>query len=101
MEQGETQTVATFTGTLLQRQRSDGKPFTQLIFREAGKDWLCLSSNVTHVAKLQIGKRYKIEGIFKSLGERAYIHEPEIVPLRSKFRTFGKWSLYTAIVLVV
>jgi len=77
MEQASTQTIATFNGVLLRRERAAGQHFVQLVFREADKDWLCLSSNLAN-AKLQIGKDYRIEGIFKRLGERAYIHEPQI-----------------------
>jgi hypothetical protein len=92
------QTIATFTGTLLLRKRMPGKPFVQLIFREAGKDWLCLSSNIAHVAKLQIGKNYKIEGLFKSLGERDYIHEPEIMPLA---RVVAKRRVWISLVIAL
>jgi len=81
VDEAGTQTIATFNGTLLLRKRMPGKPFVQLVFREAGKDWLCLSSNIANVAKLQVGKNYRIEGIFKALGEHHYIHEPSIAPL--------------------
>lgn len=86
MEDNSAQTVATFTGTLLLRKRMPGKPFVQLVFREAEKDWLCLSSNLKHVATLQIGKKYHIEGIFKTLGEHQYIHEPTIMPIAREIK---------------
>lgn len=81
MDQASTQTIAMFTGTLLRREHMLGQRFVQLVFREGDKNWLCLSSNLPHAAKLQIGKNYKIEGAFKQLGERPYIHEPNIAPL--------------------
>lgn len=86
MEDNGSQTVATFTGTLLRRKRMPGKPFVQLVFREAENDWLCLSSNLKHVASLQIGKKYQIEGIFKSMGEHQYIHEPNIMPIAREIK---------------
>lgn len=63
-----------------------GKPFVQLVFREAEKDWLCLSSNLKHVATLKVGKKYQIEGVFKSLGEHQYIHEPNIMPIAREIK---------------
>jgi hypothetical protein len=49
----------------------------QLVFREGDKNWLCISSKLSN-AKLAIGQKYKIEGMFKQVGERTYIHEPKI-----------------------
>jgi hypothetical protein len=82
-----TQTIATFTGTLLRREHNVGQKFVQLVFREHDKNWLCISSKLSDT-KLTIGQNYRIEGIFRQLGDRAYIHEPKIalskrqVPLR-------------------
>jgi hypothetical protein len=72
-----TQTIATFTGTLLRREHDLGQKFVQLVFREGDKNWLCISSKLSN-AKLAIGQKYKIEGMFKQVGERTYIHEPKI-----------------------
>lgn len=81
MSQGNTQTVATFKGTLLKREHTTGQKFVQLVFREKDKNWLCISTNLKY-AKLQSGKQYRIQGISKMLGdERQYIHEPEITPV--------------------
>jgi flagellar basal body-associated protein FliL len=83
MEASGTQTIATFTGTLLRREHGVGQKFVQLVFREGDKNWLCISSKLTH-AKLAIGQAYKIEGTFKQAGDRAYIHEPRIALLKKR-----------------
>jgi len=102
VEQAGLQTIATFNGTLLTRKRVHGKPFVQLIFREAGKDWLCLSSDIAHAARLQVGKKYRIEGIFKSLGEHTYIHEPQIAPLAQQIVKRRLWiSLAIALAILL
>jgi cytoskeletal protein RodZ len=77
VEQSSTQTVATFTGTLLRREKHPAKQLVQLVFREDGKNWLCLSSNPA-TARLDVGKNYRIEGAFKQLGHHPFIHEPSI-----------------------
>lgn len=91
MEEASAQTVATFTGTLLRRKRMPGTSFVQLIFREAERDWLCLSSNLQHVASLEVGKKYQIEGIFKAIGEHEYIHEPDITPIAHEIKKRRVW----------
>ncbi|HSX31098.1 MAG TPA: hypothetical protein VLE99_04225 [Candidatus Saccharimonadales bacterium] len=101
MDQAGTQTVATFTGTLLKRQHTPGKPFAQLIFREANEDWLCLTSNLAHAAKLQVGRAYRIEGLFKSLGQHQYIHEPNIMPLARQIKKRRWWIAVTVVIIML
>ncbi len=100
MDGSGTQTIATFHGTLVRRSRAPGRPFAQLIFREAGKDWLCLTSNLQHAAALKMGGKYSIEGVFKSLGEHHYIHEPNIVPLARQIAK-RRWWIALAIGLAI
>jgi hypothetical protein len=49
--------------------------FVQLVFREDDKDWLCVSSDPRTVT-LPVGQNYRIEGIFKQRGERAFVYDP-------------------------
>jgi hypothetical protein len=58
-----------------------GRRAVQLIFREANEHHLCLSTDLT-MTKLPLGKQYKIEGEFRQLGDRYFIHEPLIKPLK-------------------
>jgi hypothetical protein len=99
LEQGNTQTIATFTGTLLKREQTAGR-FLQLVFREAEENWLCLTSNLAN-AKLEIGKTYHIEGTFRQLGSRQYIHEPEIELVKGRGRTLKRIAIGIAIILLV
>jgi hypothetical protein len=95
-----TQTIATFTGTLLRREHNPGQKFVQLVFREKDQDWLCISSKLVNV-KLTIGQDYHIEGLFKQVGDRAYIHEPIIkVARRSKGSASNKKMLHRRPVLI-
>ena len=75
------QTIATFTGTLLRREHAVGQKFVQLVFREGDENWLCISSKLIN-AKLAVGQEYRVEGEFRRAGDRAYIHEPRIAPVR-------------------
>ena len=77
MDQSSSQTIATFTGTLLRRERNAERKLVQLVFREGEQDWLCISNKLAD-AKLALGKEYRIEGIFKQIGDRPFIHEPNI-----------------------
>jgi hypothetical protein len=83
VEPNSAQTIATFTGTLLRRERHPAKQLVQLVFREDGQNWLCVSSNPA-TAKLDVGKDYRIEGTFKQLGERPFIHEPSISLIKQR-----------------
>jgi hypothetical protein len=93
----DTETVATFTGTLLRREHGAGQKFVQLVFREGGQNWLCVSSKLSHV-KLTIGQSYHVEGIFKQFGERTYIHEPKIV-LSKRQLPFKRVGIIAGVVL--
>jgi hypothetical protein len=99
MDSRGTQTVATFTGTLLRREHTIGQKFVQLVFREGDKNWLCISSKLTN-AKLGIGQTYKIEGIFKQAGDRAYIHEPKIELLKRQGKAAKKRLVIGVVALV-
>jgi hypothetical protein len=85
---------------LLRRQHTIGEQFVQLIFREDGKNWLCISSN-TMLTKLDIGQKYHIEGLFKSRHGYDYIHEPRVTLVRPHFFRLRRWALRTVIVLLV
>lgn len=100
MEQGGAQTIATFTGTLLRREHTLGQKFVQLVFREDGKDWLCISTD-PRTATLLVGQKYKVEGVFKLLGERPYIHEPRIAAVTGRRMSAKHLAISAAIVLVV
>lgn len=78
-----TQTIAIFTGTLLRREHAVGQKFVQLVFRENGQNRLCISSKLNH-AKLTVGQNYQVEGVFKQIGDREYIHEPKITAAKRK-----------------
>ncbi|HSX15347.1 MAG TPA: hypothetical protein VLF40_01020 [Candidatus Saccharimonadales bacterium] len=84
----------------MRRHRAPGKPFAQLVFREAGKDWLCLTSNLQHAAGLEMGGKYSIEGVFKAIGEHHYIHEPDIAPLAKQI-VKRRWWIAVTIGLVI
>jgi hypothetical protein len=77
VEQTGTQTIAIFTGTLLKRELVGEQHIIQLVFQEGVERWLCLTSNRAH-KNLDVGKQYHIEGAFRHLGSRPYIHEPVI-----------------------
>lgn len=98
MVQRGTKRVA-FKGKLLKRSRLTGKPVLQLVFRDAGKNWLCLSSNLANL-KLQIGKEYRVEGPSRMLGDRSYIHDPQITAIGG-VSALKRLTFSTAIVLVV
>lgn len=98
--QSGTQTIATFTGTLLRREHQIGQKFVQLIFREGDKNWLCISTN-TMLTKLDVGQKYRIQGMFKSRAGCDYIHEPRVTAVRPRFFRLKHWALRTAIVLLV
>jgi hypothetical protein len=99
LDTNSTQTIATFTGTLLRREHALGQKFVQLVFRENDQDWLCVSSKLAH-AKLTIGQNYAIEGVFKQIGDRAYIHEPAISEAKKARRLPLKRLLITSGVFV-
>ncbi|MEJ0073552.1 MAG: hypothetical protein WDN27_05795 [Candidatus Saccharibacteria bacterium] len=90
MDQGNAQTIATFTGKLLRSERNEAKGLVQLVFREADKNWLCLSSDA-QTAELPLGQEYSIEGEFKQIGDRAFIHEPNIAPLAREVKKRRWW----------
>ena len=100
MENAGTQTIATFTGTLLRREHTVGQKFVQLVFRENDKDWLCISTD-SRTAKLLVGQKYRIEGMFKSLGQRSYIHEPRIVAVAERHGRAKRIIISTVVVLLV
>jgi hypothetical protein len=98
--QSGTQTIATFTGTLLRREHQIGQKFVQLIFREGDKNWLCVSTN-TMLTKLDVGQKYHIQGMFKSRSGCDYIHEPRVTAVHPRFFRLRHWALRTVIVLLV
>jgi hypothetical protein len=85
VEQTGTQTIAIFTGTLLKRELVGEQHIIQLVFQEGVERWLCLTSNRAH-KNLDVGKQYHIEGAFRHLGSRPYIHEPVIATVTSHGR---------------
>ncbi len=91
---------ATFTGTLLRREHTLGQKVVRLIFRDADKDWLCLSSNLTNI-KLEVGQQYHIRGMLRSLGDRTYVHEPRIALIGSRVASLRRLGLGVGIVLLV
>lgn len=97
MEPG-TQTIATFTGTLLRREHAVGQKFVQLIFREDDRNWLCVSSKLQN-ASLQIGQNYRVEGVFREVGGREFIQDPQISPAKARpgGRTSRKRLLFAGI----
>lgn len=100
MASGGSQTVATFTGTLLRRERAGSQRLIQLVFREAGKNWLCVSTD-PKTAKLAVGQNYRIEGVFKYHGDRPFIHEPSIALVRSRKRALKVGLLAASGVLLL
>jgi len=98
VENSATQTIATFTGTLLRREHALGQKFVQLIFREDGQDWLCVSTDPT-TAKLPVGQNYRVEGVFKTHGERTYIHEPAIVLMKKGWLLWQRISFAVVVLM--
>lgn len=86
------QTIATFTGTLLRRERAVGQKHIQLVFRENNENWLCVSADMKHNA-LVVGKKYRVEGVFRKYGERPYIHTPNITLHKSRFRKLAPYGV--------
>ncbi len=100
MAQGTTQTIATFTGTLLRRERVSDHKLVQLVFREGNKNWLCVSTNPADAA-LAVGQTYRIKGIFKHLGKRPYIAEPNITPVKRRRVITGNRIIVSAVLLAL
>jgi hypothetical protein len=79
-----TPTVANFTGTLLRHEHKLGQKFVQLVFREADKNVLCVSTD-PRTATLMVGQTYHVEGTFKYRGERPFVYDPAIAPLKKNW----------------
>ncbi|HSX05309.1 MAG TPA: hypothetical protein VLF69_02485 [Candidatus Saccharimonadales bacterium] len=94
------QTIASFTGTLLKRERAAGQKFVQLVFREDSENWLCISNNLADAA-LAVGQLYRIEGIFRKVGGRAFIQSPKITPFRKRRIKLKRIGISAAVVLVI
>lgn len=95
MEQSTPHTIATFTGTLVRRDYTPGQRFVQLVFREGKENHLCVSSRAA-AAELPIGKKYRVEGEFRQVGDRAFIHEPKIWVAQKRRQ---KWFLRKPVLL--
>lgn len=97
-DSNNTQTIATFKGTLLRREHAATQRLVQLVFREGRKDWLCVSRNPAD-AKLALGKQYYIEGIAKRHGDRIVIHDSKIELLTKKSHKVA-WASALCVVLI-
>jgi hypothetical protein len=91
MDQG-TQTVASFTGTLLRHEHTLGQKFVQLVFRENDKNVLCVSTDARTVA-LTVGQIYRVEGTFKHRGEQPFTYNPQIALLKKRWVHFSRTIL--------
>ena len=94
MEQGGSQTIASFTGTLLRRKHELGDKFVQLVFREDDHDVLCVSTN-PQTAVLPVGQVYRVEGAFREQAGRAFVQDPRIMQLKKH------WSLIKRLIVGV
>ncbi|HSW65778.1 MAG TPA: hypothetical protein VLI54_01405 [Bacillota bacterium] len=74
----DTDTNKSFTGKLVQRQYKRGQPYAQLVFKGARQTQLSLSRNARMLQSLKVGETYRIVGPEHQIGERAFIHEPEV-----------------------
>lgn len=83
MEQGNPQTIASFTGTLLKRERAADNRLVQLVFREGRENVLCVSDNPADAA-WPIGETYRIQGVYKQTGKRSFIAQPTIASLKQR-----------------
>jgi cytoskeletal protein RodZ len=100
LEQGNTQTtIASFTGTLLRREKTADNKLVQLVFREGNENWLCVSTN-PKAAQLPVGRTYKIQGVFKQAGKRPFIYEPKFALLQQSRKLSFTKLLVIAVVFV-
>lgn len=99
-QHGSTQTIAMFRGKLLRVEHAATTGIVQLVFREAGQNQLCISTNLA-LAKLKTGKHYAVEGAYKFLGQKPYVHEPSVESVRQHLLSAWKFRLGAAAALVV
>ncbi len=94
MEQTSSQTIATFTGTLLRREHMLGQKFVQLVFRENNQNVLCVSTDPKNAALL-VGQNYHVEGALKEKSGHSFIQDPRITQLKKH------WSLIKRVVVSI
>jgi hypothetical protein len=98
LDQANTQTIASFTGTLLRREKGSNN-VVQLVFREKDNNVLCVSSDPS-TARLAVGGRYRIEGIFRKAGKRPFIQNPRIQLIKHKKQLAKPVGIILAIVII-
>jgi hypothetical protein len=96
----ESQSITSFTGTLLRREHTLGQKFVQLVFRDNGTNRLCVSTN-PRTATLPIGQKYEIKGVFKSNEGREFLLDPEIALFKKHWRPVRRILFVSGIVLCV
>ncbi|HEY4160861.1 MAG TPA: hypothetical protein VGM08_02245 [Candidatus Saccharimonadales bacterium] len=84
--------MANFTGTLLRRKHELGEKFVQLVFRDNGRDVLCISTNL-RTAALPVGQPYRVKGAFTHRGEQAFMLDPKIADPKRHWRTVRRAML--------
>jgi len=69
-----------FTGKLVKRHYKRGQQYAQLVFENRRGTYLSLSRNPKTVNSLKVGERYRVAGPEFAVGEKTFIHEPEVAP---------------------
>lgn len=80
MHAADTGSDKAFTGKLVKRQYKRGQQYAQLVFENRRGTHLSLSRNPKTVNSLMVGERYRVAGPEFAVGEKTFIHEPEVAP---------------------